>query len=104
MVKTEDLTQGEMYRIHYLSPFYPDDDDDDDDDDTTMIFHLDTYEGAFIYTSWPACPFDLDDVFRINTGVLRCMMMYRTNSDPRIICIYLYFYNTGTLVRCEYIL
>jgi hypothetical protein len=27
---------------------------------------------------------------------LRCMMMYRTISEPRI--IYIYFYNTGTLI------
>ena len=99
MVKTEDLIYGEMYRIHHLSPSYA----DDDADDTTLIVQLETSVGAYIYTSWPACPFGLDDVFRINTGVLRCMMMYRTISEPRI--IYIYFYNTGTLiVRREYIL
>jgi hypothetical protein len=83
MVKTEDLTQGEMYRIHHLSPSYADDDD-------TLIVQLDTCVGAYIYTSWLACPFGLDDVFRINTGVLRCMMMYRTISEPRTIFIYIY--------------
>ena len=58
-VKTEDLTQGEMYRIHHLSPSYA---DDDDDDNTTFIVQLETCAGAYIYTSWPACPFGVDDV------------------------------------------
>jgi hypothetical protein len=65
MVKLEDLTQGEMYRIQHLRPS----DADDDDDDTTVIVQLETYEGAYIYTSWPACPFDLD-VSSISNGVL----------------------------------
>ena len=47
MVKTEDLTQGEVYRIHNLSPSYA----DDDDGDTTMIVQLETYGGAYVYTS-----------------------------------------------------
>jgi len=54
-----------MYRIHHLSPFYT---DDDDGDDMTMIVQLEACVGASIHTSWPACPFGLDDVFRINTG------------------------------------
>ena len=68
-----------MYCIHQLSPSYA------DDDDTTLIVLLKTCVGAYIYTSCPACPFGLDDVFRINTGVLRCRMMYRTIIEPRII-------------------
>jgi len=95
MVKTEDLTQGEVYRKHHFSPSY------DDDDDTTMKVHLETNEGASIYTSWPACPFELYDVFLINTGVLKCVMTYRTISEPRIISIY--FNKSGILmVRREY--
>jgi len=62
-----------MYRIQHLSPSY--------DDDTSMIVQLDTCEGAYIYTSWPACPFDIDDLSRINNGVLKCMMTYRTISE-----------------------
>jgi hypothetical protein len=84
MVKTEDLTQGEVYRIQHLSPSYA----DDDDDDTTIIVQLETYEGAYIYTAWPACPFDLNDVSRINTWVLKNMMTYRTISGPRIVYIH----------------
>ena len=76
MVMTEDLTKGEMYRIQNLSPS----DADDNGDDTAVIFQLDTYEGAYIYTSWPACPFDLDDVSRTNNGELKCMMSYGTLS------------------------
>ena len=98
MVKREHLIHVDMYPIHHLSPSYA------DNDDTTLIDKLETSVVAYIYTSRPACPFGLDDVFRINTGVLRCMMMYRTISEPRIIYIYLYFSNTGTLiVRREYI-
>jgi len=40
MIKTEDLTQGNVYRIHYLSPSYA------DDDDTNVIVQLDICEGA----------------------------------------------------------
>ena len=76
MVKTEDLTPRDVYRIHHPSPSYT-----YDDDDTTVIVQLETYEGAYIYTSWPACPLDLDVVFRINTGVLKYMMTYRTISE-----------------------
>ena len=47
MVKTEDLTKGEVYRIQNLSPSYA----DDDDDDTNVIVQLETREGAYIYTS-----------------------------------------------------
>ena len=36
MVKTEDLTEGEMYRIQFLSPS----DVNDDYDDTTVIVQL----------------------------------------------------------------
>ena len=79
MVKIEDLTQGEVYHIQHLSPSY-----EDDDDDTTVIVQLETFEGASIYTSWPACPFNPDDVSRINTGVLKCMMVYRMFSKLRI--------------------
>jgi hypothetical protein len=64
MVKTEDLKQGEMYRIQHLSPSYA-------DEDNTLIVQLEASVGAYIYTSWPACRFGLEDVFRINTGVLR---------------------------------
>ena len=91
MVKTEDFTQGEVYRIQHLSPSYA-----DYDDDTTAIVQLEACQGSYIYTSWLACPFNLDDVSRINTGVLKCMMVYRTFSEPRIIYIYLYTDNTGT--------
>ena len=52
MVKTEDLTQGQMYRIHHLSLSY-----DDDDIETTLVVQLETCAGAYIFTSWPACPF-----------------------------------------------
>jgi hypothetical protein len=84
MVKTEDLIQGQMYRIHHLSPSY-----DDDDIATTLVVQLETCAAAYIFTSWPACPFGPADVFCINTGVLRWMMMCRTISEPRIIHIYL---------------
>ena len=67
MVKTEDLTTGELYRIHHLIPSYA----YDYDDDTTMTVQLETYEGAYIYTLWPACLLDLHDVLRINTGALK---------------------------------
>ena len=85
MVKAEDLIHGGMYRIHHLSTSYA-----DEDDNTTLIIQLETSVGAYIYTSWTACPFGHDDVFRINTGVLRCVMMYRTISEPRIIYIYIF--------------
>jgi hypothetical protein len=38
MVKTEDLREGEMYRIQHLSPSNA----DFDDDDTTVIVQLET--------------------------------------------------------------
>jgi len=98
MIKTEDLTQGDVYRMNHLSPSYA------DDDDTTVIVQLETCEDAYIYTSWPACPFDLDDVSRINTGVLQCVMTYRKISEPRIVYIYIYIDNTGIFfVRRGYI-
>ena len=97
MVKTEDLTQGEVYRIQHLSPSYA-------DDDTTAIVQLEACQGSYIYTSWLACPFNLDDVSRINTGVLKCMMVYRTFSEPRIIYIYLSIVNTVIFfIRRRYI-
>jgi hypothetical protein len=100
MFSTEDLTEGEMYHIQHLNPS----DADYDDGDTTVIVLLETYEGAYIYTSWPACPLDFDDVFRINKGALKCMMTYRTISEPRIFYIFLYFNNAGIfIVRREYI-
>ena len=74
----EDLTQVEMYCIQYLSPS----DAVDDEDDVNVIVQLETYDGAYIYTSWPACPFDIDDVSCINKGVLKCMIRYRAISEP----------------------
>jgi len=88
MAKTEDVTQGLMYRIKHLSQS---DADDDDVDDTTVFVQLETYEGAYFYTSWPACPFELDYVSRINNGVLKCTMAYRTISETRVSgIIYIY--------------
>ena len=79
MVTTEDLTEEGMYCIQHLSPS-----DADDDDDTTMIIQLETYKGASIYTSWPACPFDLDDVSLIINGVLKCVVTYRMICEPHV--------------------
>ena len=66
-----------------------------------MIVQLETYESAYIYTSLPACLFDLDYVSSINNGELKCMMKYRTISEPRvsgIIHIYLYIDNVDILM------
>ena len=41
MVKTEDLTVGEVYLIQHLSP-------SDDDDNTKVIVRLEACEGAYI--------------------------------------------------------
>ena len=84
MVKMEDLTEGQLYRIQHLSPSYV------DDDYTTVIVQLETSEGAYAYTSWPPCPFDLDDVSRIKIGVSKCMMMNRMFNESRIIYISIY--------------
>ena len=101
MVKTEDLTQREVYCIQHLSPSYGD--GDDDDDDTSMIVQLETCQGADIYTSLPACPFDIDDVSRMNNGILKCMMTYRTITEPRIVYIFIYIdYTDIVIVRHEY--
>jgi len=46
-----------------LSPSYA----DEDDNDTTLIVQHNTCVVAYIYTSWFACPFGLDDVLHINS-------------------------------------
>ena len=55
MVKMENLTQVEMYRIEHLNHT-----DTDDYYDTTVIVQLETSEAPYIYTTWPTCPFDID--------------------------------------------
>jgi hypothetical protein len=90
-VKTEDQPQGEMYRIRNMSPSY--EDDDDGDDNRTLRVQLKTCAGFYINTSWPECPFGLDDVFRSNTELLRYMMMCRMISD-RVSSIYVYISTT----------
>jgi len=55
--KFESLLRGEKYWIHHLIP------SDDDDDETILIVQIDDC----IYTSWPTCLFDPDDV-SLSTG------------------------------------
>ena len=97
LVKTEDLTEMKMYRIQHMST----NDDDDDDDDAAVILYLETKEGSYIYTSPPACNFELDDISRISNGELKSMKICRLISEPRfsgIIYVCLYIDNAGILV------
>ena len=47
-----------------------------DDDNETTIIHLEMSYGDFVYITWPTCPFDSDDVSRINNGILSCTITY----------------------------
>ena len=100
MVKLESLTQGEMYRKHHMNPS-----DADNDDDDKPIVQLETSEGDYIYTSCPTCPFDPDDVSRINNGVLKGTMTYMTIREGRVTdIIYISIYRktgifTSSIVR-----
>lgn len=82
-------------------------DEADDDDDKTVIVQLERIEGGYIHTSWPTCPFERDDVSRINNENFRCTMTYMcqsnsrdTISEPRVTSVvYIQSDNIGTFVN-----
>ena len=55
----------------------------------SSLVHLEGPEGNRVYTMWPVCPFDYEDVDGINTRGIRCSMTYRSHQQSRVLSIIL---------------
>jgi hypothetical protein len=79
LVGLKDLCGGTKYLILSITVIHGD----------SSLVHLEGAEGDRVYTMWPFCPFDPEDVDGIDAGRIRCTMTGRGHQHSRVLSIIL---------------
>ena len=79
LVELKDLCGGTKYLILSITMIHGD----------SSLVHLEGPEGDRVYTMWPVCPFDPEDVDGINAGSVRVTMTCRGHPHSRVLSIIL---------------
>ena len=74
-VAFRDLTGGAMYLILSITLIHGD----------SSLVHLEGPERDHVYTMWPDCPFDSEDIDGINTWRIRCTMTCRGHQQSIVL-------------------
>jgi hypothetical protein len=79
LVELKDLCGGKKYLILSITLIHGD----------SSLVHLEGPEGDRVYTMWPVCPFDPEDVDGKNAVRIRCTMTCRIHQHSRVLSIIL---------------